>query len=583
MRSIGLLAVISALSLLACDSDETGAGGSGATGGGGSGATGGGGAGGAGGAGGDGGAGAAPVTGPIAGPVTRYDYVFDLAALTADTSLTIDAQAPGGDCVALESLLPPSGEVTWNDAPATSAIAEGGALQVCGAPVAPGELTVRASTVFPKKKYYGLDVGFSVKKDLAGGDFSYLVSWVGGCDFFGPCDDDPGTVAEMHFEIKHAPGDVVLCPGVRTASETSTRCDIEGTLAPTYSGVGWAADPLWERSSFMTSQGVEWVFFEVPGGQLAASLDPAMMADFFEWATGLFGPFPYGNELRFAGGPTAWLGFEHPANIVLHEELGTLTTSYADTMAHVTMHEVVHQWAGDRVTIASSADFVWKEAMAEYLPYVFEDEQLPPEVAASSREYWDSISLQSQHFPRPTEDPTPPVNTFYGDVYGPGPMVLFIQLEPLIGRPAVLAGIQAFLKEPGARSVDELKKALEAASGADLTPYFDAWVFGAGAPEWPTMKVEATQVGDEVTVAVTQQNASGKLYGCVVEVDVVGATQTVTATIDFGLAPETATATAKVTLAEPVVTTTLDPRNRLVARESIAALTTPKPRPIWIF
>ena len=581
MRNVRFLLLCSVMGLAACGGDETGTGGaSGGAGGGGSGGAGVGGGGGGGG--GDGGGGAKPA-GPISGKVTRYDYVFDLAALTADTKVTIDAQAPGGDCVTLESLVPPSGEVTWNGAAATSATAEGGVLTACGEAVGAGALEVRAPTVIPKKKYYGLDVGFGVKGDLAGGDFSYLVSWVGGCDSFGPCDDDPGTLAEMHFEIQHAPGDVVVCPGVRTVSETSTRCDIEGTLAPTYSGVGWAADPLWERSSFMTSQGVEWVFFEVPGGQLAASLDPEMMASFFEWATGLFGPFPYGDELRFAGGPTAWLGFEHPANVVLHEELGSLATSYADTIAHVTMHEVVHQWAGDRVTLASTADFVWKEAMAEYLPYVFEDEQMAPEVAAASREYWDGISLQSEHFPRPMEEPTPPVQTFYGDVYGPGPMVLFIQLEPLIGRAAVLAGIQAFLKEPGARSVAELKAAMEAASGADLTAYFDAWVFGVGAPEWPTLKIETAQVGEEVTVTVTQQNASGKVYGCVVEVDVAGATETVTATIDFGLTPEDAMASAKVTLSEAVVSATLDPRNRLVAREGIATLAAPKPRPVWIF
>lgn len=565
-----------------CGSDETGTGGAGAAGGGGSGGAGVGAAG-NGGEGGEGGGGGKPGAGLISGKVTRYDYVFDLAALAADTKVTIDAAAPGGDCAALACQVTPSGLLTWNGADTTSAMVAGGTLTACGEPVGPGPVEVRMQSAIAKKKHYGLDVGFSVREDLAGGEFLYLVSWVGGCDLFGPCDDDPGTLAEMHFEIQHAADDVVLCPGVRTVSGTSTRCDIEGTLAPTYSAVGWAADKLWQRSSFMTSQGVEWAFFEVPGGQLAASLDPGMMASFFEWATGLLGPFPYGKELRFAGGPTAWLGFEHPANIVLHEELGDLATDYADTMAHVTMHEVIHQWAGDRVTIASAQDFVWKEAIAEYLPYVFEDEQMGAETAEASRAYWDAISLQSKRFPRPTDDPPPEVHTFYGDVYGPGPMVLFVQLEALIGRAAVLAGIQAFLKAPGARSVAELKAALETASGADLSAYFGAWVFGSGAPEWPTLKITTAKEGEEVTVTVAQENASGKVYGCVVEVDVAGATETVTAKIDFGVAPASATASATVTLAEPVVSTKLDPRHRLVARESIATLAAPEPRPVWIF
>lgn len=568
--ALGLLGL-----LAACSSEDTGSGGAAGAG------VGGGGTAGSTDVGGTGGA--AP-SGLIAGPVTRYDYVFDAAALSADTALTIDVQTPGGDCVDLESLVPPSGEVTWNGEPALVAGAESGVFHACGSGVGPGALAVRAPTVFPKKKYLGLDVGFSIKKDLAGGDFSYLLSWVGGCDSFGPCDDDPGSVAEMHFEILHAAGVPVLCPGVLTAGETSTRCDIEGTLAPTYSGVAWASDPLWVKKPFLSAEGVDWVFYEVPGGGIMSALDPAMMSSFFGWITDLLGPFPYGDELRLAGGPTVWLGFEHPANIVLHEKLGALSTSYADTAAHVTMHEVTHQWAGDRVTLASAGDFVWKEATAEYLPYVFEDENLPVDVGAASREYWDGVSLQAEHYPRPTDDPLPHVSEFYGDVYGPGPMVLYVQLEALIGRPAVLAGIQEFLQAPGARSVDELRAALEETSGKDLKPYFDAWVFGAGAPEWPTLKVEAAQDGNgEVTVTVTQQNKSGKLYGCVVEVDVSGATQTETAVVDFGLDPKSASATAKVTLSEALAGTTLDPRNRLVAREAASAAKAPERRTVWIF
>lgn len=563
----------SAVSLLsACSPDETGSGGGGS-----------GGSPDSGGSGGSGGGGAPPA-GLIAGPVTRYDYVFDAVQRTADTKLTIDAQAPGGDCVDLESLLPPSGQVTWNGEAALAATAEAGVFHACGAPVGAGPLEVRAPTVIPEKKYHGLDVGFSVDPDMDGGEFSYLLSWVGGCDSFGPCDDDPGTLAELHFEITHPAGVPVLCPGVLTPGETTTRCDIEGTLAPTYSAVAWASDPLWQKKTFLSSQGVDWVFYEVPSGKLMDSLDPTTMSSFFDWITGLFGPFPYGPELRFAGGPTAWLGFEHPANIVLYESLAGLPTSYYDTLTHVTMHEIVHQWAGDRSTIASAPDFVWKEATAEYIPYVYEDENFPPEVGAASREYWDSVSLQAEHYPRPTDDPMPHVSKFYGDVYGPGPMVLYIQLEALLGRAAVLEGIRLFLKDPGARSVDELRAALETASGEDLKPYFDAWVFGSGAPEWPTLKIETAQdANGEVTVTVTQQNASGKLYGCVVEVDVQGATQTATATLDFGIAPQSAVATAKVTLGEPVMGATLDPRHKLVARESVSALVKPAPRPVWIF
>ena len=562
-----------AIALVSCGGSDTsskgGSGGATSTGGGGVTSTGGG--------------GAAPIIGTIPGKVARYDYVFDPDGLAVDTTLTINVEAPGGDCTDFESRFPPSGPVTWNGADATIATLDADALHVCGAGLSEGKLAVRAPTTFLKKKYFGLDVGFSRKTNLAGGDFYYLLSWVGGCANFGPCDSDPGALSEFHIDVLHAPGANVLCAGKLTPGATTTRCDVDGTLAPTYSAVAFASDAMWKKTPLLTASGVDIVFYEVPGGTLATSLDKPKMTEFMGWITDLLGPYPYGNELRFAGAPTVWLGFEHPANVVLLEDLDKIVTDYANSLQHVTMHETTHQWAGDRATIATSLDFVWKEAIAEYLPYVFEDEHISAQIAGSSLKYWDTISLQSAHFPRPTDVPAPAVNVFYGDVYGPGPMVLFVQLEPLIGRDKVLAGIASFLKDPGARSVDDLRAALEGASGKDLKPYFDAWVFGSGAPEWPTLAIQTTQVGDEVTVTLTQQSASGKIYPLVAEVEVQGATTKATAKIDYGLDPQSEIASAKVTLVEPLIATVLDPAHKLVAREKVAPLVTPPKRKVWIF
>ena len=566
MRSPCLLA-FTALVVVACSSEPhetTGSGGAGASGG----------------SGGEGGA-PLPPTGPITGAVTRYTYAFDLTTAHARAQIDVEVAAPGGDCFGVACGQPASA-VTWNDAPASSAAVQDGSLAACGPGIAAGEpLRVAAEVDVPEQTFFGLDIGFSRKKDLDGGDFAYLLSWVGGCDRFGPCDDHPSRLSSFHFDVTHPSGTVVLCPGALTAGETLTQCDLQGTLAPTYSAFGFAASTLWKRSLFATAAGVDLVFYETPSGGLAKALEAPSVSSFMTWITGLLGPFPYGKELRFAGAPTAWLGFEHPGNVLLRDDLPSLALDYPNGTMHVLMHETVHQWAGDRTTLAETADFVWKEATAEYLSYVFEDEQRPPGEADASLEYWDSISLQAAHYPRPTEDPTPPVQTFYGDVYGPGPMVLFVQLESMLGREATLGGIKAFLAEPGARRVSDLRAALEQSSGQDLKPYFDTWVFGTGKPEWPTFAVSASQVGDQVTVTVTQQNASKKLYGCKVEIEVVGATQKVLAAVDFGLAPTSAVASATVTLAEPVASTVLDPRHRLVGRLAGGSAAPEPERPIW--
>jgi len=531
-------------------------------------------------AGGGGSAGSATI-GDVSANVTKYDYTFDVTNAQATSRLALDVAPPGGTCWDVSCELNNTTNVLWNETAATSAGVSNGKLRACGPSVAQGPtLTLGSHVDVSVDLWFGLDVGFSRRKNMMGGTFTYLLSWVGGCDRFGPCDDDPSRLAAFHFEVTHPESTVALCAGQRTAGATLTTCDVEN--APTYSAFAVAADTAWVPAPVGTFAGVDFVFYEVPGGKIASSLDKTSVGAFMEWITSLLGPFPYGSELRLAGAPTTWLGFEHPANIILLENLDTLNDPLLSTTMHVTMHEITHQWAGDRTTLASASDFVWKEATAEYLAYVFEDESRPAGEAPATRKYWDSIWQQSTYWPRPTDDPAPPVQLFYGDVYGPGPMVLYLQLEPLLGRPAVLAGIKAFLATPGARSVMELKDALAQASGKNLDAYFDAWVFGQGKPEWPTFALKTNQAGSDVTVTVTQQNAAGKLYGCAVEVEVRGATQSTRVVVDFGLAPSNAVATAMTTLSEPVTSVVLDPDNHLIGWNADAPPLTVK-RPVLIF
>lgn len=531
--------------------------------------TGGAGGGGEGGQGGEG----PPPTGPITGAVARYEYAIDTTTRHAHTLLYVGV-VKGGDCYSLALQEPPVGDVLWNDAVASSATFDGQTLTVCGAPVRAGDpIYIEVDVDIQLKTYLGLDVGYSVSKDLAGGDFTYLLSWFDGCGHFSPCDPQPDRLANYRFDIKHPSGTVALAPG-RLIQETKTSYALDLSSAPTYSAFGVATDPLWVRSPFVTSAGVDLVFYEVPGGQIQSSLDPASVHTFFSWITALLGPYPYGNELRFAGAPTTWLGFEHPANVILYEHLPSLADPYVDASMHVLMHEVVHQWAGDQTTIKSVQDFVWKEATAEYLAYVFEDEHRPPGEALATRSYWTSVALLSQHYPRPMDMPPPALDDFYGDVYGPGPVVLYLQLESLFGRAKVLSAIQKFLENTGGRDVEhDLKGQLEAATGKDLTSYFDAWVLGSGVPEWPTFQITTSQVGDQVTVTLTQQNASKKVYPCKVEVMVQGATQSALATVEFSVGSTNAAASTVVTLAEPVMGTTFDPNHRVIGRVMGAPLT----------
>ncbi len=568
LRRAALLSPLLPAALVACGDDTHGSGAAGA----GAAAEGAGGSG-----------GALPV-GSFPAVVTRYDLSVDLAALTARTTLHLDVPSPGGDCFSIPGEpLPFAG--TFDDAPIDPAgitAPAPGMLDICGTGLVPGPHRAALDLALVPVTFHGLDVGVTQKMDLDGHVFSYLLSWVGGCDHHGPCDDHPSRQVHFTYEIAHAPGVVALCPGALFPGETSTRCELLGTPAPTYSAYAAMTNPGWVRSPFVSAAGVDIVFYEVAGGTIAADLDPASVGEFVTWITGLLGPMPYGAELRVAGAPTEWLGFEHPANILLAERISQLDTSYEDTAMHVLMHEIVHQWAGDMTTLETAQDFAWKEAIAEYLSYVFEDEARPSAEAAATLAYWDAVALFAEYHVRPTDEPPPPVDEFYGDVYGPGPMLLFVQLEPLLGRDAVLAGIAAFLQGGGSRSVDDLRVALESASGADLAVYFDRWVVGSGPPTYPVFTVDAQALNGDVTVTVTQSPDPAGPFPCAVEVDLVGATTTTTVVADFGLDPTSDAVVVVVPFAEPVVSTVIDPRHKLVDDSAQTARTGPRPT-VWLF
>ncbi|WP_375759295.1 M1 family aminopeptidase [Corallococcus exercitus] len=515
---------------------------------------------------------------PLAYTVDRYDFAFDLTTGQAASRLWLDVEAGARGCVSLSAPAEVT-DVRWGKSAPTGFRVADGQLEACGAAPLEGPLWLDSRLRVPEATAPYTQVGFSRRLDAQGRPFTYLLGWLESCDRFGPCDTAPGRLAHFTFDVTHAPGAVVLCPGsLSRRDETHTRCELLGTRAPTYSAFMIASHPAWMRTRLVDSDVGRVELYEPPGGLLGPAIDAGAVAEFLAWMTARFGPLPYGPELRVASGRTDWLGMEHPANIILRDDLPWIGGAYANVTMHTLMHEIVHQWAGDRTTLASAEDYPWKEAVAEYLTYVFEDEHRSDEAAATLT-YWDRLARTSSYYLRPRDTPAPPFLSFVNDIYGTGPMILLVQLESLLGRPQVLAGLQAFLAEPGVRSIEDLRRALEAASGKELQRYFDTWVDGEGEPDWPYFQVEWTQE-DALTLTVTQRTQTGKVYPCEVELELQGVApeERRRVTVSYGLEPESAT--ARLVVEEPewaVQQIVVDPRSRLVNRRSPGLVREPAP------
>jgi aminopeptidase N len=475
-------------------------------------------------------------TGPAAVTVLHYDYAFDLETRAASVVATLRVDTPG-DCISLPMRAGGLEEVLLGGEPITDGALEEDLLTACGRGWRAGEeVALEAHMVVALETWDDSQVGYSVATDAEGAPFHYLVSWVGGCDRFGPCDSAPDRFATYRFTVAHPPDMQVLCPGSIARGDESTVCELT-RAAPTYSGFGLAAGPSWVEVPLGDWGGIDALLYDMPSVDMAPAIDADAHAGFLDWMAARFGPYPYGDQLRFFVGPTYWSGFEHPGNIALSDALHLAPGSYADPVTHVINHEIAHQWAGDHTTLAGARDFVWKEAMAEYLSFVFEEEELSAEDALVTARAWKSFAAGAAFYPVPEEDPAPPLLDSYGDAYGPGPLILFRQIEALYGRESVMAALAELIggAEPAARSIEDVQAALEAATGADLAGYFDTWIFGTGAPTWPVFEVTWSQtMAGPLTWTVRQTAPAAPLYGCAFPVAFTRGDQRADAWIDLG-------------------------------------------------
>ncbi|HTM18912.1 MAG TPA: M1 family aminopeptidase [Kofleriaceae bacterium] len=521
----------------------------------------------------------APPTGAIEYQTLHYDFAFDLDSHAAASAVTLSITA-GGDCLDIPMRAPGLAELTLDGAPPTSAGVDGGVLHVCGAGWFEGdELQLRVTDAVAQQTWSteteSSQVGYSESLDREGKRFRYLVSWIGGCDQFGPCDNRPDRFATYTFTVSHPEGVVVLCPGTITAGATETVCDFPYPGGPTYSTFGIAATESWTPTDLGTWGDVHVTFYDTPSTGVVDAIDTDYLAGFLGFMEDHFGPYPYGSELRFATGPTHWGGFEHPGNILLTDGLATAAGGYADPVNHTATHELTHMWAGDQTTLADTYDFAWKESMAEYLSFVYEDESQPAAVAQLTAHRWKQYAGSSAYYPVPEEHPV--LLDYYLDTYNPGPMILFRQLEVMFSRDAVLAALADLLGAQRAISVDDVQAALEEHTGADLSGYLDAWLRGSGEPVWPSVTVDVADAGGgDVDVTVTP-TAGSEPFGCAFTVELTGdggesLEVAFDRGVDGGAEPITVTATPGFAVTGHV----LDPRAQCLISEASSAAAGPR-------
>ena len=157
-------------------------------------------------------------------------------------------------------------------------------------------------------------------------------------------------------------------------------------------------------------------------------------------------------------------------------------------LVEVTAHEIAHQWFGDSVSIKTWSDLWLSEGFATYFAGLFVErhdgkEALRDYMRRQAESYFTyEQARRAPIYDTETEDLFKLLN---GNNYQKGAWVLHM-LRGLMGDRKFFRGIRAFYlaHEHKTASTEDLRLALEKASGMSLKEFFARWVYASGHPRY---------------------------------------------------------------------------------------------------
>jgi hypothetical protein len=235
---------------------------------------------------------------------------------------------------------------------------------------------------------------------------------------------------------------------------------------------------------FAVSRGRAWV---------AEDLDRA--AGILRFYTKEFGPCPY-EPLRLVDIEGATPGGHSPPGMVILSRRPAFATgrlvddpaSFQDVPGFFLAHELAHQWWGQGVAPQNYRERWLSEGIAQYAAALW------LRSSQGEDEFQDVLKRMGRWAVR--ESPSGPISLGYrvghvsskpqayrAVVYDKGAYVLHM-LHGIVGDEAFRQALTHLQdkRRYGKIGTDDLREALETASGKDLSPYFQAWVFGTELP-----------------------------------------------------------------------------------------------------
>jgi aminopeptidase N len=191
-------------------------------------------------------------------------------------------------------------------------------------------------------------------------------------------------------------------------------------------------------------------------------------------------------------------------------------------------HELAHQWFGDKITCGSWKDIWLNEGFATYVSGLV-IEQFDGNDAFRSWKLTNILNITSELGGSIylTDSDTISSNRIFSSrlTYNKGAMALHM-LRKKIGDEKFFQALKNYLADPelayAFAKTTQLKTHLEAASGLDLTEFFNDWVYNQGYPTY-TISVENKETGKaQVIINQVQSHSSVSYFEVPVPVRLIG-------------------------------------------------------------
>jgi aminopeptidase N len=362
-----------------------------------------------------------------------------------------------------------------------------------------------------------------------------------------PTLDHPSAKATVNFQVTAPARTTVVANGRldsrRTnADATQTWTFSEAAPMPPYCMVVAVGQFAELKPGVMLPTGLPPVAYYVPPSEQKFALDGFGAAipslTFFNET---IAPFPYA-KLAHIVGATRFGGMENSGAIIYSRTLFDPRENAPQSprfrvrrgLVELVAHETAHQWFGDAVTPATWADLWLSEGFATYYAGLFLERQESPAafreyMARKAGEYFKyEATRRAPIYDREMEDLNELLNA---NNYQKGAWVLHM-LRAELGDAVFFRGIRAYYRAHLHRTAttEDLRRALERASGRHLREFFARWVYASGHPRyeaaWSWNERATNARGGVLTIMLkqTQEEKDGAHFPNSMPVEIVTGT-----------------------------------------------------------